>query len=650
MSEKSYKPVSIVLQGTNDTFKGYINMTVKDAETTPVDYDEVGAAYYVIAVVLVYGLSMVLLIGSLAKKNMKDSSLEHDDRQVSRYLENVPSLKEMSAREQYKELKSNIITLVTSKTPPGDLFRSHSTSSLDRDDPLASSISDCKKVSFSIGDDTVHSKAKKPDRYGINKDLLGVSDTSASENSPLLGYGSPESSPFLGYHISRTRGDSDGYTQDSDSELDIPVLKPKFKYRSSWGETRVYNKVHYSAVKHKNPSHMTKGKDSTAQTKKPHYRVTAQYDTSHNSELVSNQVFAGVSDNMPETGDSPQQGYPSTTIISPGEHIVEYNEAFPVKYIPDSHTKQLGNTAFCPISRTSPTKGTANVLQPLNSTIRYSSRLGHTAVKQKSAQDCNFEVISEMPPKTSKAPQVSNQMQPTQSIVYIPEENRLRAGTSSQEYRISPRGSPLMNIKDIQTTSAASPESFYTPSHKGAFTPFQRDPAMHRKSENNLDNFKRPGKYVQERGNLKAQGQTTLPMAALSHTNKHPYQKNFHSDKPVSYTSRPVIEDSFKHPRSSSDQTKYHDSKRSSSNFGPQKSDIITVDIHRTIADETFKDRNGISEASNVKGRKIYCKVCHANHLPPKCSIVFHEGDPICHSSDGESSDVEDEKIHVTTV
>lgn len=49
-------------------------------------YDAHGAALYTLAVVLVYGLSIVLLIGSLIKRHKKRNELEswdYEDRQVS---------------------------------------------------------------------------------------------------------------------------------------------------------------------------------------------------------------------------------------------------------------------------------------------------------------------------------------------------------------------------------------------------------------------------------------------------------------------------------------------------------------------------------------------------------------------------------------
>ena len=108
------QPVEFKLDGQNTTLQGFLNMTVQQAAADD-SYDEKGAAMYVIAVILVYGISMVLLIGSLAKKNMRDKSQDIEEGQVSQYLNDAPFLKERSQRDKYKQLKSNIVEIVNSK-------------------------------------------------------------------------------------------------------------------------------------------------------------------------------------------------------------------------------------------------------------------------------------------------------------------------------------------------------------------------------------------------------------------------------------------------------------------------------------------------------------------------------------------------------
>lgn len=83
--------------GVNGTItQGHVNISVTQLEQDVVAtkkitqgsqvYDAHGAALYILAVVLVYGLSIVLLIGSLIKRHKRSSQLDnwdYEDRQVS---------------------------------------------------------------------------------------------------------------------------------------------------------------------------------------------------------------------------------------------------------------------------------------------------------------------------------------------------------------------------------------------------------------------------------------------------------------------------------------------------------------------------------------------------------------------------------------
>ena len=60
---------------------------------TEQNYDDVGALYYVIAVVLIYGLSIVMMIASHIKKNKMDSH-------ISIYLKEIAFVRKQSRREQ----------------------------------------------------------------------------------------------------------------------------------------------------------------------------------------------------------------------------------------------------------------------------------------------------------------------------------------------------------------------------------------------------------------------------------------------------------------------------------------------------------------------------------------------------------------------
>ena len=116
-----FRSMSITLLGSNNnTMSGTVNLSAfaSVAKEEDNNYDDSGAAYYVCAVILVYGLSIVSLIGSLAKKKMKDNKYEQEEVQIHKYLHKVPDLREKSARDNYRQLKRNVIKLVEEKTSP----------------------------------------------------------------------------------------------------------------------------------------------------------------------------------------------------------------------------------------------------------------------------------------------------------------------------------------------------------------------------------------------------------------------------------------------------------------------------------------------------------------------------------------------------
>lgn len=116
MSILKYGPqtMPIVIKGFNGSISAHFNITLKE-EAEP--YDELGASYYIIITMIVYGLAVVMLIAYLSKKSEKAKILEHEERQVLKYLNEVPSLQESNARQQFKQLKSNIETLVDKTRP-----------------------------------------------------------------------------------------------------------------------------------------------------------------------------------------------------------------------------------------------------------------------------------------------------------------------------------------------------------------------------------------------------------------------------------------------------------------------------------------------------------------------------------------------------
>ena len=108
--------IRFVLQETPTGYEGVANISSGNSSAeVAAEYNEPGAAMYIVAVILVYGLSIVLLIGTLVRKNMRKSGSNFvEERQVSKYLQNVPHLKERSQRDQYRELKGHMQRIVES--------------------------------------------------------------------------------------------------------------------------------------------------------------------------------------------------------------------------------------------------------------------------------------------------------------------------------------------------------------------------------------------------------------------------------------------------------------------------------------------------------------------------------------------------------
>lgn len=69
-------------------------------------YDATGASYYVVAVVLVYGMSIVALIASHIKRRHDKIA---EDKQIDKYLQDFQIIKEVHARDSYKNLKKSVM-------------------------------------------------------------------------------------------------------------------------------------------------------------------------------------------------------------------------------------------------------------------------------------------------------------------------------------------------------------------------------------------------------------------------------------------------------------------------------------------------------------------------------------------------------------
>ena len=102
--------------------------------------DPTGATYYLIAVVLVYGMSIVLLIASHIKRK---HSKVLEDRQIIKYLEEFQIVRETSSKETYRSLKRNINEKLVDRTPRGLTNMLHVTA-------MAPTENDCENIKTNI--------------------------------------------------------------------------------------------------------------------------------------------------------------------------------------------------------------------------------------------------------------------------------------------------------------------------------------------------------------------------------------------------------------------------------------------------------------------------------------------------------------------
>ncbi|WAR23319.1 hypothetical protein MAR_036988 [Mya arenaria] len=80
----------------NDSYTAHV-------EQQPTDYDDTGALYYVVAVVLIYGLSIVVMIASHIRRNKQDGQLRS-------YLKEMAALRMKNRREQLLEHMNELAT------------------------------------------------------------------------------------------------------------------------------------------------------------------------------------------------------------------------------------------------------------------------------------------------------------------------------------------------------------------------------------------------------------------------------------------------------------------------------------------------------------------------------------------------------------
>jgi hypothetical protein len=103
MAEETARLRLHVQQLNNGTFIATFLHGTNDSETSrrldhflsPYNppYDDRGALYYVVAVILIYGMSIILMIGSLVRKNQKDSG-------ITNYMKDMDKVRCLERRQQ----------------------------------------------------------------------------------------------------------------------------------------------------------------------------------------------------------------------------------------------------------------------------------------------------------------------------------------------------------------------------------------------------------------------------------------------------------------------------------------------------------------------------------------------------------------------
>ena len=118
--------IEIRLKGPNNlTYSGiltlknhsaFISPPTTETSTAAMDeYDQNGASYYVIAVVLVYGMSIVMLIASHIRRR---HAKMQEDKQINKYLNDFQIVRDKQERDNYKALKTGIVKLLTTEKHP----------------------------------------------------------------------------------------------------------------------------------------------------------------------------------------------------------------------------------------------------------------------------------------------------------------------------------------------------------------------------------------------------------------------------------------------------------------------------------------------------------------------------------------------------
>ena len=94
MRTVKYQPVELqIVQLQNKSWIAVLLESGNSTSSTEDTYDDQGALYYVVAVVMIYGFSIILMIASFIKKSRHNNGL-------SKYMEDMDKVRQLERRQQ----------------------------------------------------------------------------------------------------------------------------------------------------------------------------------------------------------------------------------------------------------------------------------------------------------------------------------------------------------------------------------------------------------------------------------------------------------------------------------------------------------------------------------------------------------------------
>ena len=166
-------------------------------EPEPIPTDELddasGAGYFVIAVVLVYGMSIVMLIASHI--NRKHGKIV-EDRQIHKYLREFQIVKERSSQEAYKDLKRKIKEQIKWEKEHNrkQLTKTLSHALLPM---IAVTMPTGSLTNLGIADDIVHSRRNSIGQFSCPSSPSSIPRSRSSSVSSMTGVQRPGHGNFL---------------------------------------------------------------------------------------------------------------------------------------------------------------------------------------------------------------------------------------------------------------------------------------------------------------------------------------------------------------------------------------------------------------------------------------------------------------------